>query len=182
MKKLVSPLKKLRSSVCTIHRVEWLESRLSSLRRLRNLTQQDLADALRVSLNTVDDWENGLVEADLTVTQTIRLFKVLGVTLDDFLDDFPDDYRVEELESPLMRKRIERRVSQQTLADALGVSRQTVSSWENGHSEPNLTLKQVKKLCELLGYTLDDLPDSFGPQPIHHTSPFATRSAPILED
>lgn len=85
---------------------------------------------------------------------------------------------MEELESPLMRRRLEKRVSQQALAEALGVSRKTVSSWENGHSEPNLTLKQVKILCKLLDYTIETLPDTFGPQPIHNTSPFyGVRSA-----
>jgi putative transcriptional regulator len=77
-----------------------------------------------------------------------------------------------------MRKRLMLRISQQELADALGVSRKTVSSWENGHSEPNLTLKQVKILCKILDYTIDDLPENFGPQPIHPTSPFyGVRSA-----
>jgi putative transcriptional regulator len=99
---------------------------------------------------------------------------------------------MEKLESPLKRMRLLRglfqqesasefsfterrllqRLTQQDLADALGVSRNTISSWENGHREPNLTLKQVKTLCKLLDYTLETLPDSFGPQPIHPTSPF----------
>jgi DNA-binding XRE family transcriptional regulator len=84
---------------------------------------------------------------------------------------------VEELESPLMSRRLELRISQQELAEALGVSRKTISSWENGHSEPNLTLRQTKRLCEVLKFTLDTLPDDFGPQPIHPSSPFYGRRA-----
>jgi transcriptional regulator with XRE-family HTH domain len=76
-----------------------------------------------------------------------------------------------------MRRRLELRISQQELAEALGVSRQTVSSWENGHSEPNLTFRQIKKLCNILQYTLETLPDDFGPQPIHPSSPFYGRRA-----
>jgi DNA-binding XRE family transcriptional regulator len=84
---------------------------------------------------------------------------------------------MEELESPLMRFRLLRRMTQQDLADALGVSRTTVMKWETGRAVPNLTIAQTKKLCEVLGVTLEQLPDDFGPQPIHNTSPFFNRRA-----
>ncbi len=74
----------------------------------------------------------------------------------------------EIFESPLMRLRTLRRVSQQELADALEVSRQTVSNWENGREEPRLKIWQLKRLAELLNLeSIADLPDSFAPQPIH---------------
>jgi putative transcriptional regulator len=76
----------------------------------------------------------------------------------------------EELESPLMRLRTLRRVSQQHLAEALGVTRQTISNWENGREEPRLKLWQTKALCKVLEISIEDLPDSFAPQPIHNTS------------
>ena len=74
-----------------------------------------------------------------------------------------------------MRLRTLRRVKQSELADALGVSRQTVSNWETGREEPRLKLWQIKALCKALNITVEQLPDSFGPQPIHDTSPFATK-------
>jgi DNA-binding XRE family transcriptional regulator len=76
---------------------------------------------------------------------------------------------MENLESPLMRLRTLRRCSQKELAKAVGVSRQTISNWENGRVEPALTLSQYKALCKVLGIeSIVELPDSFAPQPIHN--------------
>lgn len=70
--------------------------------------------------------------------------------------------------SPLaMLRRIRGNITQNEVADALGVDRNTVSRWELGTSQPKLAPWQVKKLCKLLQITIDELPDSFAPQPIH---------------
>jgi putative transcriptional regulator len=72
-----------------------------------------------------------------------------------------------ELESPLYMLRRLRRITQKELANELGVTETTVRNWEAGRSEPSLTIPQTKKLCKVLGITLDELPDSFAPQPIN---------------
>lgn len=74
--------------------------------------------------------------------------------------------RDKEFESKLMRLRSLRNMSQTDLGKALGVSRTTVMKWETGRAEPNLTIRQVKTLVKVLGVTLDELPDDFGPQRI----------------
>ena len=55
-----------------------------------------------------------------------------------------------------MRKaRAEKGLSQQGLADALGVSRQTINAIEKGDYNP--TIKLCIGICRVLGLTLNDL-------------------------
>ena len=51
--------------------------------------------------------------------------------------------------------RTEREMTQKDLADAVGVSRQTVNAIEKGEYNP--TLKLCLAICKVLGKTLDEL-------------------------
>ena len=53
------------------------------------------------------------------------------------------------------RLRTEKNMSQGDLADALDVSRQSVSKWENGSAVPEL--EKLIKMSDLFGVTLDEL-------------------------
>lgn len=70
----------------------------------------------------------------------------------------------ERFESLLMKLRLLRGISQEKLADALGVTKHTVSNWEVGRSIPRLTPRQYKALLRKLQITSDQLPNDFGPQ------------------
>ena len=78
---------------------------------------------------------------------------------------------MEELGQRLCRLRKERGLSQEELADALGVTRQAVSKWENGTSQPDLD--RLVALSAFFGCTLDQLvkgerrevPDGAGERP-----------------
>ena len=50
-------------------------------------------------------------------------------------------------------------LSQRDIAQALGITDQTVSNWEQGRSEPRLTIRQVVLLCRILDSSLTDLDD-----------------------
>ena len=51
--------------------------------------------------------------------------------------------------------RLQKRMSQQQLADRLGVSRQTINAIENGDYNPTIHL--CIGICKTLGLTLNDL-------------------------
>lgn len=55
----------------------------------------------------------------------------------------------------ILELRKEKDMTQQTLADKLGVSDKTISKWENGRGMPDLSL--MKPLCNILGITINEL-------------------------
>lgn len=69
----------------------------------------------------------------------------------------------QEQESALAKLRRTRDLTQKQVADALGVTVQTISNWEVGRVEPKLTIRQVKALLEVLNCSVNDLPDDLGP-------------------
>lgn len=65
--------------------------------------------------------------------------------------------------SALMKLRTLRFITQKELADALGVTENTVANWERGRAIPRLTPAQFKTLLKVLQITAEELPDDFGP-------------------
>ena len=60
-----------------------------------------------------------------------------------------------DLGGTIYRLRTEHNLSQGDLAEALGVSRQSVSKWETGQSVPDLD--KIIRLADLFGITVDEL-------------------------
>ena len=69
----------------------------------------------------------------------------------------------------ISRLRAEHHLSQGDLAEALAVSRQSVSKWETDSSVPDLD--KLVKLSQLFGVSLDELVTGTGPQPKAETPP-----------
>ena len=59
--------------------------------------------------------------------------------------------------SYIARKRKEQNLTQEQLAQQLGVSNKTISKWENGKCMPDYSI--IQKLCDALGVTLPELMD-----------------------
>ncbi|WP_346289551.1 helix-turn-helix transcriptional regulator [Sphaerothrix gracilis] len=66
-------------------------------------------------------------------------------------------------ESPLKQRREELGLTQRDIGSALGKTDQTISNWETGIYEPKMTPREFKKLCEILQWSLEDVPEDFGP-------------------
>ena len=60
-----------------------------------------------------------------------------------------------ELYEQISKIRKQKEISQEELAERVGVSRQAVSKWENGTAQPEMA--NVAKLCEILGVTPNEL-------------------------
>lgn len=62
-----------------------------------------------------------------------------------------------DVQLTLTRLRQQAGLTQQDLADALGVTQKTISVWEKGSVEPKLSLRQTKIMMEVLHCTFEQL-------------------------
>ena len=81
-----------------------------------------------------------------------------------------------KLSENIYRFRTEQNMSQLDLADALEVSRQSVSKWETGTAVPELD--KLVKMSDLFGVSLDVLVGRSSPQPAPPSPPAAPQITP----
>jgi len=70
--------------------MEQIGTKIQTLRRNKNLTQAQLAEALSVSAQSVSKWENGLSSPDISLLPMIARF--FSITMDDLFN-----YRLDAL-------------------------------------------------------------------------------------
>lgn len=61
----------------------------------------------------------------------------------------------EKIGNFILELRKEKNITQQELADKIGVTDKAISKWENGRGMPDLSL--MKPLCKELGITINEL-------------------------
>lgn len=66
--------------------------------------------------------------------------------------------------SALMRLMGAKGLTQNDVAQCLGVTSRTVAHWTSGKTTPRLSLKEWDKLAKFLGTTIDKLPRNFAPK------------------
>lgn len=60
-----------------------------------------------------------------------------------------------QIQNRIKKLRKQAKLSQQTLADQIGVFRNTISNWETGYSQ--ISLENAKKVAEYFGVTIEYL-------------------------
>ena len=76
----------------------------------------------------------------------------------------------------IQKKRLERGLSQEQLAEQVGVSRQAVSKWEVGDAIPDTD--KLVPLARALDITVDELLGNTQPERAEHEKPAAPQPAP----
>lgn len=129
--------------------------RIKLLRLKQGFTQKDLAASVNKSESTVRMWELGKSEPDIDTI--ILLAKSFDVSIDKLFNYNQDKYAFNQR---LKELRAKRNLSQQALADKIGISKSSINMYERGEREPSIeTLKVFADffnvdMNHLLGYPL----------------------------
>ena len=139
--------------------------KLQFLRKRNGMTQDEFAESLNVSRQTVSKWESDAAYPDMENIQAIcKLFQIsvntlLNPTVDTIeKSDVPiPEFDVSALSGSIKKQRLAKNIPQELFAEMLGVSRQSVSRWENGLSVPKTEL--LIAMLPILEIDLDTLLD-----------------------
>lgn len=125
-------------------------------RRLAGITQRDLSEALGVSQAAISQWEKGTRVPDLTTV--IKLSEILNVPTDNLIDltkDFSNTYRENSSNNKLSYYRKKSGLTQDDVAEELGVTKSAVSLWERGKIIPSY--ENLNKLSKKYGIPKETL-------------------------
>lgn len=135
-------------------------SQLMRLRAKRGLSQEDIAQALRVTKKTVSNWETGYSTPKLTPRQFKDLLDILQIGSDELPDRFGPPENDEDI-SPLKRLRQEAGISMEELATILSSEDKQLTPEEiqvlEGKEKVTFTILQVQALCRAFQVSLDEL-------------------------
>ena len=114
------------------------EERLRQLRKEKGLSQIELAEALNVANTTVSIWERGLRKPEMDTLEKVR--KYFDVSLAYLLGENTGE-RTDEASVTFAQRlkelRVERGLTQEELAEKLGVTKNTIYVWEKGQRFPD---------------------------------------------
>ncbi|MDR1323573.1 MAG: helix-turn-helix domain-containing protein [Candidatus Margulisbacteria bacterium] len=157
--------------VAQLNQDKTLSNLLRAIRIKENLTQKDVAALLDVSETTICHIENSKVVVSKNIL--LKIYKVFNVAPEDQIFQYSvkcakrkKHLKIKKLgteKTPanlLLKIRQENNLTQQELADKLGVSRPTIINVETGKSQGARTI--IKKLAEVFKLGPEDI--TFTPQ------------------
>ena len=143
---------------------------IKTYRKRAGLTQKELAQKCKCATGTIQQYELGKRQPRIELLPDIAT--ALGCQVNDLLSGSPkNNTAVPNIQSPdqeenfsdrLKRLRLFNHLTQNELAEKIGVSQNAVYNWENGKHEPDFdTLKQIADIFRvdadyLLGRSISD--------------------------
>lgn len=131
-------------------------TRLTHAREAAGITKSKLALLVGVSPPTMTDWESGAI-ASLSAENLLALCDVLNMTPHWLMRGegvAPGEMLPgHDLGERIRAARLKRGMSQERLADAMGVSKGAVSQWESNATSPRR--EYLSPLAEILGVTIN---------------------------
>ena len=104
-------------------------------RKINGLTQKLLAQKLNVRNTTISNWETGANSID--ISNLHKICKIFNITMNDLCSERNSFFKT------LTFLRQQANLTQEELANKLGISKSTISMYENGKREPNFTTLQL---------------------------------------
>lgn len=159
-----------------------IAKRLAAGRKQAALSQNQVAEALAVSRQAVSKWESGKAAPSLACCAALAA--LYHITPDELLTGKEPAATIdfsflpeESLADRIRKARSEKGLSQGALAEALAVSRQSVSKWERGEAEPDI--ERLVALASLLSLPLSALLPAVKPASAEPTVNIPEAPAPI---
>ena len=126
-------------------------------KRVENgLSQQVIADLLGVKAQSVYNWENGINQP--SEKNILKLSQVLQTDVTQFLikkDIIPSQEKKKKINYLLVRTlRQEHNYSQLEFGTLIGISKTTISKWENGNK--NISKKNLLKIADLFDRDIEE--------------------------
>lgn len=142
----------------TIPQENTFPERLKELRKLANLTQKEMAEALNISQPAYVEWEKGRTQP--TPDKFPLIAKVLNTSIDYLLQGAPNENRLVNFQGKTLGERLvflrkNAGLTQAEVADRLQVGQNSYSNWENGVRTPIYPI--IEKLADFFGVTPDSL-------------------------
>ena len=122
--------------------------RLQYVRRMRGLTQVELAKKIGLFQSEISRFEIGQTRPSLEIIR--RLAKSLTITPNYLrgLENQTKIVMINKFGKELRHMRILRGFTQKKLAERIGLPRSTITHWENGHCNPSLA--NIQRLAKAL--------------------------------
>ena len=145
--------------------MEKFHEKLKKLRKEKGLTQQEVADFFGIQQAVYQKWESG--NRKPSYENLSMLACIFDVSIDYLLNDYleisketflklkkeKEEEKKKLFSSRLKELRLQHGISQEELAEQIGIKRNSYSDWENGKCKPSY--EKLEKIADFFEISLD---------------------------